>query len=138
MIDASALFTAFAGGRKRGRGRMEELWEDYVLSGDVEAVVNEEILHELAKAFRDLGMPPERISFVIGHIRNVALVVEPKVGVGEEVHPKDRHVVSTALTAGAEYIVTYDERHLLRLGEFKGVKILKPLALLRLLRGEED
>lgn len=113
---------------------MTALWEDFILPGDVEAVVNSQILHELAGAFRDLGMPSQRIAHVIHHIRCVARIVEPEVEVGEEVHPKDRHVVSTALTAEAEYIVTYDERHLLRLREFRGVRILKPADLLRILR----
>lgn len=136
MMDASALFTAFVS-EGEPRGPMAALWEDFVLPGDVEAVVNSQILQELAGAFRDLGMPPQRIAQVVNHIRCVARIVEPEVEAGEEVHPKDRHVVSTALTAGAEYIVTYDERHLLRLGEFRGVRILRPADLLRILKGKE-
>jgi len=46
--------------------------------------------------------------------------------------PSDDHVLSAALEAEAEYIVTGD-RHLLALGSYRGIKIVQPHEFLALL-----
>jgi putative PIN family toxin of toxin-antitoxin system len=47
--------------------------------------------------------------------------------------PKDNMVVSTAVKAGANYLVSGDKRHILPLGEYQGIKIITARQLLELL-----
>ncbi len=47
--------------------------------------------------------------------------------------PKDDMVVATAVKAGADYLVTGDKKHLLPLGEYRGIKIISPRQFLDLL-----
>ncbi len=47
--------------------------------------------------------------------------------------PKDNMVVSTAVKAGADYLVSGDKRHILPLGEYQGIKIVTARQFLDLL-----
>lgn len=49
-----------------------------------------------------------------------------------KVDPSDNIILSCALTAGAQYIITGD-KHLLSLMTFQKIRILKPKEFLRLL-----
>jgi len=56
-----------------------------------------------------------------------------KLGVVKE-DEDDNRIIECAMAANAEFILTYD-RHLLKLKEYEGVKILKPESMRRLLEG---
>jgi putative PIN family toxin of toxin-antitoxin system len=62
-------------------------------------------------------------------------VVEPQRGI-EAVHedPDDNKILECAVEAGVDYIVTYDP-HLLKLREFKGIRIIQPKEFLAIVRG---
>jgi predicted nucleic acid-binding protein len=47
--------------------------------------------------------------------------------------PKDDMVAATAVAAGADYLVTGDRRHLLSLGDYKGIRIVTPRQFLDLI-----
>ncbi len=47
--------------------------------------------------------------------------------------PKDDQIVATAVAAKADYLVTGDRKHLLALGAYEGIRIVKPRAFLDLL-----
>ena len=47
--------------------------------------------------------------------------------------PKDDRIVATAVAANAGYLVTGDRRHLLALGEYEGIRIVRPREFLDLL-----
>ncbi len=49
--------------------------------------------------------------------------------------PDDDLILACAVAAGVEVLVSGDRRHLLPLGEYRGVRILTPQALLAELRG---
>jgi putative PIN family toxin of toxin-antitoxin system len=51
---------------------------------------------------------------------------------GVATHPEDDLVLATALSAHADYIVTYD-RQLLRLGSHQGVRVVTPYQFLQIL-----
>ncbi|MBS3067721.1 putative toxin-antitoxin system toxin component, PIN family [Candidatus Micrarchaeota archaeon] len=47
--------------------------------------------------------------------------------------PDDNKVLECAIEAKADYIITYDAAHLLKLREFEGIKIISPTEFLRIL-----
>ena len=54
-------------------------------------------------------------------------IVEPKrriYAVRED--PDDNKILECAVEAGAAFIITYDEKHLLKMKEFEGIKIVSP------------
>lgn len=73
------------------------------------------------------------IELVIHQMRKYAIVVSPttipKV-VKED--PDDNQLFATALKGEAEYIVTKN-KHVLNVGEYKGIQVLNPLAFLTVL-----
>ena len=59
-------------------------------------------------------------------------IVEPKTKLNEiKEDPDDNKILECALEAKADYIITYDEKHLLRRKEFAGIKIITPKEFLK-------
>jgi len=52
--------------------------------------------------------------------------------VGVCTDPTDDKVLDCALASGAHYVVTGDKRHLLAMREYRGVPIVAPVELIRL------
>ena len=46
--------------------------------------------------------------------------------------PDDNKVIECAIESSSDYIITYD-KHLLRIKEYKGIKILKPEEILKII-----
>ncbi len=62
-------------------------------------------------------------------------LVEPKRRVLAVVDdPSDNKFLECALEASADYLITYDKRHLLKLEQFEGIEIVSPGTFLRILR----
>jgi predicted nucleic acid-binding protein len=69
----------------------------------------------------------------IAGLRDAALLVIPTEApavIADD--PDDDHVLACAVAGEADYIVSGD-RHLLTLGEYRGIRILRPAAFLALL-----
>lgn len=63
------------------------------------------------------------------------VIVEPKRKIDfVKDDPDDNKVIECAAEAQAEYIVTQDRKHLLKLGTFEGIKIISPAEFLRILK----
>ena len=61
-----------------------------------------------------------------------AKLIEPKQKVDiVKDDPDDNKVIECAIESSSDYILTYD-RHLLKLKEYKGIKILKPEEILKM------
>jgi len=102
------------------RGRLNVLWSEPVLAeakyilNNIKADNNFRLsLLSIYKESRKVTKPPK----VLGAIAN---------------DPSDNKLVGCAL-AGADYIITSD-RHLLAVGEFKGVKMVRPGEFLKELK----
>ena len=89
---------------------------------------------EIVKVLKDfkIKLSDESIKEWVEFIIQNSEIVEPKekVDVVKD-DPDDNKVIECALASGSEYILTYDN-HLLKLNEFRGIKIIKPEELLKL------
>jgi|SRR3989338_3000463 len=73
------------------------------------------------------------VKSVLLKVLEVCEIVDPK----RKVHvvkdePADNRILECALEAQADYVITYDAAHLLKLKEFEGIKIVSPTEFLRI------
>ena len=110
----------------------QKLLQKMILS-DVDIFSSSEILEEYQKILRrDFDYTEEKINKIMIVISAFLKIVEPKEKVDAvKDDPDDNKVIECALASGSEYILTYDN-HLLKLNEFRGIKIIKPEELLKL------
>jgi uncharacterized protein len=79
------------------------------------------------------GMGVEYVRGLLDDFRQLGIVVVPThVPAVIARDPSDDHVLACAVAGNADYIVTGDP-HLLDLGEYEGIRILRPAAFLALL-----
>jgi predicted nucleic acid-binding protein len=86
-----------------------------------------------------LGFEPERWQAVEQLLVDLAVeLVAAPAGRPEAISgdPDDDLILACAVGAGVEVLVSGDRRHLLPLGEHRGVRVITPQALLAELRGE--
>ena len=89
---------------------------------------------ELTRKFRSLrGMDMARVIEILGQAQAVDVEAIPKASRD----PKDDKFLATARAAGAEYLVSED-KDLLVLEEYEGVKIVDTLIFLRILEHEAE
>ncbi len=85
-------------------------------------------LSELIKVLKDfkIKLPDEMIREWIDLIVRNSIIVEPKEKIAiVKDDPKDNIFVETAIAGNVDYIVSQDN-HLLKLKEFRGIKIITP------------
>ncbi len=98
-----------------------------LIEKDVEIFTAIEILEEFSEVLqRDFKYISEEIEKIIEKIFPFLTLVEiqGKIKVIQD-DPDDDKVIECAIVSSSDYIVTYD-KHLLKLKEFKGIKIIKP------------
>lgn len=100
---------------------------------EIEAFASAKILEEYARALRrDFKMQENEIGERTGNLLKMIKLVEPKAKITEiKEDPEDNRVLEAAVEAGANYIVSGDG-HLLKLKEFRGIKIIKARQFLEL------
>ncbi|MDO8736928.1 MAG: putative toxin-antitoxin system toxin component, PIN family [Thermoleophilia bacterium] len=95
--------------------------------------VSTAILAELAAKLTDkFHWPAGKVRYVIKEIGETAAIVRPKKRIeavpGDE---SDNRILECAVESKAEYIVSGDQRHLLPLKEYEGIKIVSPAQFLK-------
>lgn len=91
-------------------------------------VVSKEIVSEITRVLRDfkIKMPDDMIKNWISLIESNSLVVEPKEKIrAVKDDPKDDMFIEAAVAGKVEFIVSKD-KHLLKLKEFRKIKIISP------------
>lgn len=86
-----------------------------------------EIIEEFSEVLiRDFYYSSEEVSKIVNLTIGFLHIVEPveKIYILVE-DPDDNAILECAVASNSEYIITYD-KYLLRLREFKGIKIIKP------------
>jgi len=108
------------------------------IDGRLELVLPEPVIDELRRILTvKLGFDPQRWREVETFLRDLAVETVPARGVGAENvsgDPADDLILACAVAAGVQVLVSGDRKHLLPLGEHRGVRILTPQALLAELR----
>lgn len=94
----------------------------------VKGLICDEILDEFAdKLMIKLGISSARTSVVkirlLGFLQTVEIPNRLK---GITTDPNDDMIIECAVVGGATHIVTGDQKHLLPLGNYKGILIVKP------------
>jgi putative PIN family toxin of toxin-antitoxin system len=97
-------------------------------AGVIHLAVCDAILDEVASVLprEKFGWPEAEIEWALNQISRFAEHVESKQRIGVITEdPTDNRILECAAASGSEYLVTGDN-HLLKLGKFAGIKIVKP------------
>jgi putative PIN family toxin of toxin-antitoxin system len=96
------------------------------LDGSLDIVVSQSIIDETLRVMKEkFRAKPMELERALAIMTTSARMVQPVVQVtAVRVDPNDDHVVSCAVAASAECIITGD-KDLLRMKEYEGVKMLK-------------
>ena len=108
-----------------------KLLKKFILSG-VEIFTTQDILDETSEVLeRDFKYSKDEVENIIGKILLFAKLIETKQKIYViKDDPDDNKIIECAIESSSDYIITYD-KHLLKLKEYKGIKIIKPEEILR-------
>lgn len=101
--------------------------------GEIRLAVSDFILEEVTRVLRDKFEWPEEANLAA---RTQILGFCERVSPSRRIEaitedPSDNRILECAVAAGSEYLVTGD-RHLLRVGEFEGIRIVSPARFLEI------
>lgn len=104
-------------------------------------VLSPSILRELRKVFfkphvrQRYPLTMDQIAEYMTSLQAVAEMVEGRLQVyGASRDPADNHILACGLEGKVDFIVSDDRKHILPLGEYRGIPILSMPAFLRMLR----
>ncbi len=99
--------------------------------GKIGVIVSEAILAEIGDVLsRKFHWSNRRIAITIDEIREFSTLVFPREAIAKILEDDaDNRILECAVEGNAQYIVSGD-RHLLKLAEYQGIKILAPAAFL--------
>jgi len=129
VFDTSVLFSAIG-----WKGKPSQCVQ-FACGGRIEGITCTEILDELAdKLSIKLAFSNQQIIETIGSLQ---IFLKPVAITGRMTglcaDPKDDMVLECALAAGATQVVSSDKKHLLSLKQFRGIDIVSPAELIRLI-----
>lgn len=94
-----------------------------------------ELRRTLSNTYFSRRITPQDVQVYVDYIRDVAQHTDITVSViGVATHPEDDLVLATALSAGADFLVTSDRRFRARIPTYQGVTLLSPAEFLAMLR----
>lgn len=104
------------------------------MNKDFELVSSLPIIEELVRILMSFKVPlePDDISWWESLILEKSVIVVPKEKVDIVTDPDDNKFVEAALEGKAQYIVSQD-KHLLVLKEYRGIKVLHPDEFLKIM-----
>lgn len=125
VFDTNILVSAYGFG-----GRPAQLMRAAIL-GDIELVTSPPLLAELARVLADkMEFDVAHVEAVVGQLGRVADVIRPDTRISVIADEPDNRVLECAVAGSADAIVSGDG-HLLELGEFRGIRILRAADVLR-------
>lgn len=105
------------------------------LRGEIQLLTSLSLLKEFEKVLKEkFTLSTDLAREIIEEVKEVAEIVEVSSRIKAISYPdEDNRVLECAVDGQADFIVTGDTRHILPLKEFRGIKILPPSELLKLL-----
>ncbi|HEX3520458.1 MAG TPA: putative toxin-antitoxin system toxin component, PIN family [Solirubrobacteraceae bacterium] len=133
LCDTNVLISAFIAGGPPSRVI------EAAIDGRLELVVADPVLDELVRVLTlKFGFEPERVREIRTLLIDLAgTPAATPANAPEEItgDPDDDVILACAAEAQAQIIVSGDRRHLLPVGEYRGIRIIAPQALLAELAG---
>ena len=104
--------------------------------GVAQLSMSDALLTEVAEVLRRKFLwRTDQVVVLLEELRSFALVVVPAEHVDEiEADLADNRVLECAIEAGADFIVSGDTRHLLPLGEYRGIPVISPAEMVEQMR----
>lgn len=98
-------------------------------------VTSELIIQEFIEVLNDfkIELPSGVIGEWVNLIRTNSILVDPHEHFDISIHKDDNKFIDAAVASSADYIITQDN-HLLRIREFKSIKIIKPEEALKIFK----
>lgn len=128
VLDTNILISAFGWG-----GNPKQIFNE-IIEGNLDLIISSEQFEELSKVldYPKFDFTEEQKTRFKSLILEIAVFVYPKekVNVIKE-DPSDNIFLETAITGKVDFIIT-GNNHLLKLKEFKGVKIVTPKDFLKI------
>ncbi len=112
---------------------------DLAQQGAVASITCREILDEFReKLVEKFNRTPEQADVLVDEVQGLSRLVAITGSLkAVEADPDDDKVVECAVTGQATHIITGDARHLLRLGEYKGIHIISPAQFVALVTDDD-
>ena len=113
-------------------GKPSEVLELFI-KGEIEVYISPFILRELERILREkFDWNETTIKKVLNKIKQKAIIVRPKTKISIiKTKKDDNRILECALEGKVKYLISGDERHLLPLKNFRGIKILPPSEFLK-------
>lgn len=136
IVDSNVVLSGFL--RERSPpGRLLAAWRQVRFVMLTSATILDEIRWNLGNYFFHEQMTRAEMDENLALLHNEATLVVPTIMVhGVATHPKDDLILSAAVSADADYLVTGD-RQLLALGQCGGIPIVSPSIFLDILNAYE-
>ena len=96
--------------------------------GVIELFLSPFILEETSLVLeKKLGWEKKQINRLLDALREIAVIIEPETELNViQGNNADNRILSCAVEAKADFLITGDKRHLLPLRRYKGIRILSP------------
>jgi uncharacterized protein len=118
-LDSNEFISAFNFG-----GKALDLIRQAV-DGEIEIAISQPIIDETIRVLRErFEWQPYRLHFLRERLLNTCVIVEPSEGISLLGDGPDNRILECAKESGSMYIITED-RVMLRLKEYEGVKIVR-------------
>jgi len=133
VFDTNVFVSSFFGGNPR---KIIDRWK----TGGIEICLSEEILEEYLRVLGRLQVSAPALAELLNLFKigdNIVFAETPKkVAIVPEDSTDDKFI-ECALSAGAGFIVSGDQ-HLLKLGKFRGIKMVSPAQFLEVIADQGD
>ena len=138
-LDANLLASGLVAREGGTIASIIEAWQ----AGRFDVGLSQHLYGELARALTQpyftRRVPPDAIARYLAFVARQATFYAIIVTVsGVATHPEDDLVLATAVSAGADYLVTGDRRFRMRVPSYQRVRVLSPAEFLALLPARAD
>jgi len=102
---------------------------------DTEIFTTKDIIEEFIEILeRDFKHTKEEANSTVEKILPLMKLIESKEKLDViKNDPDDNKIIECAVASNSKYVITYDKKHLLVLKEYKGIKIITPEELIKIL-----